>query len=320
MNEPPPRVSVVIPTYNSELYLAETLDSVVAQTISEWELIVYDDGSRDSTVSVARDYERCDARIRVVEGSNGGVASARNRGFAATSSRTEFVIFLDNDDLWEPDALQSLVAALDRQPGCVSAHGIAISIDSDGNRPPDDDLEEHLRSRFGFGPRGVVSRSPSEPTTFADLAHSNWPLTPGVHLVRRGVLETVGGFDPGAVPCDDWDMNSRISRWGDIAFVDRPLLRWRRHAAAQSYRSAGWKRGYFYVRRKMLADPANTPEQARAARWGFAMARRGSLLEARRLVRQRQFAAAGRRLAAAVTELAQYARAIAATGIRRLDR
>jgi glycosyltransferase involved in cell wall biosynthesis len=320
MKNSSPRISIVIPTYNSEPYLAETLDSVCAQTRTDWELIVYDDGSRDLTVSVARAFEQRDARVRVIEGANGGVANARNRGFQATSAGTEYVIFLDNDDVWEPDTLQSLVAPLDGHPEYVSAHCTAISIDGNGQQPPGDDLEKHLGTRLGIGPDGVVARPSSEPTRFAELANSNWPVTPGVHLVRRRVLEAVGGFDPAAVPCDDWDMNVRVSRCGDIAFVDRPLLRWRRHAGAQSYHSAGWRRGYFYVRRKMLADPSNTADQARAARAGFAMVRRGSLLDTRRLVRQRQLAAAARRLAGAALELVEYSRALVALGIRRLRR
>ncbi len=315
-----PRVSVVVPAYNAADYLAETLQAVCGQTFRDWELIVFDDGSRDSTVAVAREFERCDPRIHVVEGTNGGVASARNRGFTATAQDSELVIFLDNDDVWEPDALRSLVGELDAHPEFVSAHAIATCIDDEGRQPTGDDLEEHLRARLGFGTRGVVTRSPAEPTTFADLVHSNWAVTPGVHLVRRHVLEAVGGYDAGAVPCDDWDMNVRISRCGDIAYIDRPLLRWRRHADAQSYRSAGWKRGYYYVRRKMLSDPSNTPEQTRVARLGFRLVSKGVFGDARRLLASRQYGAAVRRVAAALTERAQYVRASTAVYVRRLGR
>src|SRR5262245_46364723 len=94
-----PRISIVIPTYNSEDYLAQTLDSGLAQTCGDWEVVVYDDGSRDGTVAVANRYSANDRRIRVLQGRNGGVAAARNQGFAAANPASEFVIFLDHDDL-----------------------------------------------------------------------------------------------------------------------------------------------------------------------------------------------------------------------------
>ena len=112
----PLRVSIVVPMYNTEQYLASTVESVLGQTFEDWELVLFDDGSQDRTLEIARDFERRDRRIRVVEGVNGGTAAARNRGFAATSTVSEFVIFLDNDDTWEPDALRLLIEALEAHP------------------------------------------------------------------------------------------------------------------------------------------------------------------------------------------------------------
>src|SRR5215467_14924975 len=119
-----PRISIVIPTYNSEDYLAQTLDSVLVQTCSDWELVIYDDGSRDGTVAVADCYSAYDRRIRVLQGRNGGVAAARNQGFAATNPVSEFVIFFDHDDLWEPDTLETLSGILCRHPEYISAHSV----------------------------------------------------------------------------------------------------------------------------------------------------------------------------------------------------
>jgi glycosyltransferase involved in cell wall biosynthesis len=263
-----PRVSVVIPAYNGENYLAATLDSVRAQTFEGWELVVYDDGSRDATAALVSAYAALDRRIRLVSGKNGGVAAARNRGLEVTDPRSEFVIFLDHDDVWEPDALETLVGVLDGPSGYVSSHSLARSIGEDGLPTPGDDLADWMRNRKAVEGRRVVDVPRLQPTTFAAMAVKNWVVTPGTHLIRRAVAEAAGGFDARAVPADDWDLAIRVSRMGDIGYVDRPLVGWRRHPGAQSNVS-DYGRAYFRVRRKMLSDPCNSPAQLGAARQSF---------------------------------------------------
>jgi glycosyltransferase involved in cell wall biosynthesis len=286
-----PRISIVIPTYNCEGYLAQTLDSVLAQTFGDWELVIYDDGSRDGTAGVANCYSAKDRRIRVLQGSNRGVAAARNRGFAATNPASEFVIFFDHDDVWEPDTLETLAGILRNHPEYVSAHSICRCIDSRGRPVVGDDIQAVLSARYGYKGGTLRPLRADEPTTFADLAHFNWICTPGVHLVRREVLDAVGAFDPDTVPCDDWDMSVRLSRHGPIGFTQRPLLLWRRHEQAQSY-NIKWRRAYYNVRRKMLADPSNSPEQTRFARRGFIDAIAGTLVQSKALGWRRPLAAA----------------------------
>jgi glycosyltransferase involved in cell wall biosynthesis len=302
-----PRVSVIIPAYNSEGYLASTLDSVRDQTLPAWELIVYDDGSTDGTVAVAEQYAARDRRIRVGSGANAGVAAARNQGFAMSDPRSDYVIFLDNDDQWEPDALATLVGVLDAHPDYVSAHCLARCIDGDGNPPPGDDLEDRMRERVVLRDGHPVRLGLEDPTTFAALAIHNWVVTPGTHLIRRSVLERVGGFDVDTPPADDWDMNVRVARLGDIGYVDRPLLRWRRHAGAQS-NSGRWRQVYHTVRRKMMTDPANTPEQTRAARSGYVYTSRAALHGAWRCLVGRRYGSALREGAKSARHYALYLR------------
>ncbi len=277
----PPRVSVVIPAYNSERLLGATIRSVQAQEHQLWELIVFDDGSTDSTAEVARRFAVDDARIRVVRGANGGVAAARNRGFAATDPRSEFVIYLDNDDVWEPQMLDTLVSVLDRDPSLAAAHCLARCIDVDGRPLPGDDLEDKLRCRRGFHEGRLVDVPVDEPTRFADLVCENWVLTTGTLLIRRRVAELAGGFDTHAVPADDWDMALRVSRFGAIGFVDRPLLLWRRHDETQSTTAPHWRRAYFRVRSKTMIDPTNSEEHVQSARVAYLDVCRSTMREAR---------------------------------------
>jgi glycosyltransferase involved in cell wall biosynthesis len=305
----------VVPAFNRERFLGATLDSVRAQTLPAWELVVYDDGSSDGTVDLARRYADRDHRISVSGGSNGGVAAARNRGLAATNPSTEFVIFLDSDDVWEPDALETLVAALDAQPELSSAHSIARCIDGDGQPLLGDDLEVQARRRTGFHDGRLVGVEPGEPTTFAELIVHNWVLTPGTHLIRRSVIEQVGPFDVTTDPADDWDMALRISRFGAIGFIDRALLLWRRHGSTLTNTSPRWRHAYFLVRRRALTHPDNTPEQTGLARIGFQQANRAALRQAWRYLADGQYRESVRQAAKAAQQYALYLRADVPTRI-----
>ena len=101
-----PAVSVVIPVYNSAKYLRECLDSVVAQTFSDWEVVAVDDGSSDNSPAILDEYAAKDSRIKVIHKANGGVSAARNDGLAAASG--EYVLFADSDDLLLANALDVL--------------------------------------------------------------------------------------------------------------------------------------------------------------------------------------------------------------------
>lgn len=107
-----PRFSVVIPAWNVESWLPETIASVQNQTITDWELIVVDDGSTDGTAAIVKNVD--DARVRLISQPNSGVSIARNRGIA--ESRGEFIAFLDADDLWSPTHLQRAQEYFDRFP------------------------------------------------------------------------------------------------------------------------------------------------------------------------------------------------------------
>ena len=113
---PSPLVSVVIPTFNGGLLLTETLNSVFAQTFTDYEVIVINDGSTDNTLELLKDYE---PRIRLISQENQGIGAARNRGI--DESRGRYVALLDHDDLWLPGKLQTQVNFFKRHPECVAA-------------------------------------------------------------------------------------------------------------------------------------------------------------------------------------------------------
>jgi CDP-glycerol glycerophosphotransferase len=107
-----PRISVVVPVYNVEAYLLECLSSLAAQTTSDFEAIMVDDGSTDASAAIARDFAARDPRFRLVTQPNGGLGKARNTGLAAATG--EFLAFLDSDDVLPRNAYELLLTALDR--------------------------------------------------------------------------------------------------------------------------------------------------------------------------------------------------------------
>ena len=94
-----PLVSIIIPAYNSEIFLSETIDSILGQTYANWELIIIDDGSKDATFELSKQFEEQDARIRAVQKPNGGVVSALNRGLSELSEESFGVITFGHDDV-----------------------------------------------------------------------------------------------------------------------------------------------------------------------------------------------------------------------------
>ncbi len=108
------RIAIVIPAYNAAPWIAECLDSILAQSYSDWQTIIVDDGSTDATADIAAGYARTDARIRLMSRPNGGPSAARNTALDAVTS--EYVTFVDADDTLHPEALQRLMSLADRYP------------------------------------------------------------------------------------------------------------------------------------------------------------------------------------------------------------
>lgn len=299
-----PKISIIIPVYNAANHLAETVESVLSQTITEWELILVDDGSTDDSVEMAESFVRRDPRIRLVQQANSGVVAARNRGIQEISPHSEYVILLDHDDLWEPDTLQILQEALESQPNCVAAHGIIRMID-EGDSP----FHGQFGESWGQERRGVVEGREmvwpfDRPTTFSVFAFGNCIMTPGQVLIRRAALNAVGSFDPACRPADDWDMWLRLSRLGDFVFLNQPLLHYRLHGNNASNNRQMMERAEQVLRRKLLRAPENTDQQKKLARRGRQLSNlmvlRARLTWAREHLVKFEFAAAGKQLRHAV--------------------
>lgn len=244
-----PLVSVVIPSYNSAATLAETLQSVVAQTWPRLEIIVVDDGSSDGTPEVLA---RHAGRVRAIRQANGGLAAARNTGCAAAQG--EFIALLDADDLCMPERIGAQASFMMGRPDVVLCGTEFGAFDEAGVQA--ERFARHYYSRLGRAEQGLAAffdervdadvarwlpRPPDAAVAMAvhvgevyrHLALGNFIHPPTV-MFRRELLAQVGMFDEGIRNCCDWEWLVRASRAGKFAFIDRPLLRYRRSATQMS--------------------------------------------------------------------------------------
>jgi glycosyltransferase involved in cell wall biosynthesis len=199
-----PAVSVVIPLYNKGPYIARALNSVLAQTFQDVEVIVVDDGSTDGGAAVVRGFD--DPRIRLIQQENRGVSAARNRGIEA--ARGWLVAFLDADDEWLSDHLEVLLRIRDKHPEAgaygtaylVKERDLAIQIPSFGADMPPKPWEGLLPNYFRAAFPG-----PS-------------PISSSVVAIPRYILNEMGGFNTNAWYGEDVDLWGRIALKYPIAF------------------------------------------------------------------------------------------------------
>jgi glycosyltransferase involved in cell wall biosynthesis len=255
-------ISIIVPAYNAAKYLAPTLESAQSQTVTDWELIVVDDGSQDETATLARQFAAQDTRIHLVQQTNGGLAAARNAGIRAANPASATFIFLDSDDLWTPDALESLLGALEANPRDVAAHALSDYIDENGDPLRPGEYAARCRNRQAWVQDRLIAWPPEKPTTFSTLIAWNCIGNPGLVLMRRKALEAVGPFDARMNPSEDYDMWLRLSRLGDIAFVDKVILGYRRHSANMSGDERVMRAADLAVRSKALLSPENSADQS----------------------------------------------------------
>lgn len=263
------KTSVVIPAYNAEKYLAATIASVQRQTDRDWEIVVINDGSRDSTGAIAEELAAADPRIRVCHQSNSGVAAARNYGIAESDPSAEYFLFLDADDVLEDNALEVLVGALEADKTALAVHGLSRFIDGSGRVHQEGAAEEYGRSRKGVSGNRLIDYPAQTATCFPMLVYRNVILTPGQVLVRKTTLDTVGLFDKAVSPAEDWEMWLRITQLGEMAFADTVVLNYRRHDLNASSQNKVMREAEMALRRKLFKNKDLTPEQRRTAAAGY---------------------------------------------------
>jgi glycosyltransferase involved in cell wall biosynthesis len=205
----PPRISVIIPAFNRAALLCEAAESALAQSYTNLEVLIVDDGSTDGTAAIVKARFEGDPRVRYLRQEHAGPGPARNLGLRHAGG--ELIAFLDSDDLWVPDKLALQVRQLDEHPEAALSFSDARN---EGGREGDRTRFQGKRFRGDTTLRGIVERE--------------FPMCTPTVVLRRKVLDDLGAFDE-SFPCSqDWDLWIRVVARYPIVYVDRPLTTIRR--------------------------------------------------------------------------------------------
>jgi len=219
-----PLVSVIIPAYNSEKYIGETIVSVLNQTYKNFELIVVDDGSTDNTLDIVKQYEKKDPRIKYFKITHSGRPSVPlNNGI--DFARGQFIAFLDNDDLWYKEKLSEQIAYFNKNPDFVFVYSMSVTFGDASLFSP---YYEVLPLTF----RAAKSRD--------DLLKKGNSILPSTVLVKSAKFIEAGKFDedPNLIT-HDYDMWLRLSELGNFGFIPRFHCKYRVH---KNQLSRGWEK------------------------------------------------------------------------------
>jgi glycosyltransferase involved in cell wall biosynthesis len=209
-----PLISVLLSVYNGRLYVQEAVESILSQTLGDFELLIIDDGSKDDSVLILKRLEKQDSRIRLIARENRGLTVTLNELFA--SSRGEFLARMDCDDVALPHRFAVQIDALRRHPKVVCTGGCFELIDASGRslttlRPPTDNAEIQRQVLRGHGA----------------ICH---PCA----MIRRDAMQQIGGYDERYRTAQDLDLWLRLGEVGELANVPETILKFRLHESSVS--------------------------------------------------------------------------------------
>ena len=222
-----PKVSVIIPTYNRAKYIAETIDSVLKQTFSDFEIIVVNDGSTDNTEETIK--EQFEDKVIYLYKPNGGPASARNMGISV--AKGEYIAFLESDDLWFPEKLEIQTRFMDANPeiGLTGSRALMFKESAIG------ELEDQAL---------LVHK---DTPTLKCLLQDNRLLLLTV-MVRKTCLDDIAGFDEDKTMMgrEDYELWLRIAVKYKIVNLPRVLARYRSHRENLFWGNSAWENAQAY--------------------------------------------------------------------------
>lgn len=244
-----PAVSVLMPVYNTEHFVAQAIASICNQSHTDFELIIIDDGSRDDTVDQIRTIASHDSRICLLSRPNKGVVATRNE--LLRLSKSPLIAWMDSDDWSYPERLALQVCEMESDPDLVAVGGQARYIDADGR------------------PIGM-HRMPCDHESI-DAIHmsgSGHAMLQGCSMMRRDALLRCGGYTEGHV-AEDIELWLRLAEHGRLANIDSVLLDYRLHLSSYGHQNrasqsdSGWRAAVEAAERRGVAAPERPRVEAR---------------------------------------------------------
>lgn len=200
------KISVLLPVYNAEKFLARTLDSLLSQTFKDFEILALNDGSSDNSMAILQEYAKRDDRVVVIDQKNLGLVKTLNK--AASMAEGEYLARMDSDDLSLPRRFELQLEAFEKHPDAVLVAGGFDVMDED------DDIIYH----------------DPVPTENEDLKRAMFvrnPIAHGSVMIKRAAFEKVGGYSEECGPTEDYELWSRLADTGNFIATGSTIFRWR---------------------------------------------------------------------------------------------
>ena len=253
-----PEVTVIVPIYNGSAYLSETLNSLLAQTFRNFELLAIDDGSTDVSSEIVRSFK--DERVRLIQRSNGGLCEALNQGIA--EARAPYIARSDQDDISVPERLERQLQVMVDHPKAVGLFAYSTK----------------FGAKHDWSNTDKMVMAPGELKVYEPM--KDGCLLCSTMFVRTEVLRKIGGFRQMYYPADDWDLECRLAEAGKVLILREPMIAYRFQTSANTYRvftqmreKARWTKDSY--RRRSQSLPERTFDEFRLAqpndlwsRWG----------------------------------------------------
>ena len=239
-----PEVTIIVPIYNGAAYLAETLQSLLSQTFTNYELLAIDDGSTDNSADVVRSLR--DDRICLIQKDNSGLCHTLNLGIA--EAKAPYIARSDQDDVSFPNRLERQLRVMEDHP---EALGVLSYVTKLGSKHTWSNAD-----RFVMAPGELKEYQPME----------DGSLEPSTIFIRTAALRSIGGFRQAYYPVDDWDMECRLAQVGKLLIMCEPLIAYRFQENANTYRvyaelrnKTRWTKDSY--RRRLQYNPELTYDQ-----------------------------------------------------------
>jgi len=210
-----PLVSVLMPVYNSERYVAEAVESILAQTFVNFEFLIIDDGSSDGSLAILKRYAEKDQRIHLVSRPNTGYVVALNEMLA--KAKGEFIARMDHDDVALPERFAKQLEYMQQHPECVVVGSRVLLIDSDG---------DPIREMVDLFTHEQIDNQLLEGT--AEIFH------PAV-IMKRQAIEKIGGYHYDCQAAEDVDLFLRLAEYGQVINLPDVLTKYRQHLSSIGY-------------------------------------------------------------------------------------
>ena len=250
-----PTISIIIPVYNGERFIRQTIESVLRQTYHNLEIIVTDDNSTDSSRQILSEFT--DGRLKIVcSEKRNGVARNRNNGFKLSTG--DFIAFLDQDDIWLPEKLDLQLRALLKYPNAYVAYSWMDIIDENNNK-----ISEGYRTK-------------SEGNVYFELLKRSFLLSMSSPMIIRKAFEEEGGFDETLDGCDDWEFLVRIAKKHYFVCVPKVLSFYRKFVHSLSFNIEKFENKFLLAAEKIFSTSslanANLIKEEAIARFYYLLA------------------------------------------------